>query len=175
MERLFGRWGKRGAWIEAQARNEVGNWQQKSPANPRLPRKILTPLALLVTIAYYLPIPTLGLQNSLPTPRFVPSNRTPMSLDNIRICLASDLVSTSKGISEFDMGPKDADFNLYRSILRNAGLLADQICLICLLDSKGQRRGIYSQSMFVAAVEYQINQAGVDDMITFHGCASAIS
>lgn len=93
-------------------------------------------------------------------------------VDNIHICLASDLVEPLKGISESGMVPKDIDFNLYRSILRDAGLLTDQICPICYLDSEGQRRGIYNQSTFVAAAEYQINQAGVDDMITFHGCAS---
>lgn len=55
MERFFSRWSKWGAWIEAQARNEAGNWQQKSPANPPLPRpsKILETLALPVTITYY--------------------------------------------------------------------------------------------------------------------------
>lgn len=93
-------------------------------------------------------------------------------VDNIHVCIASDLIEPSKGISESKMGPKDVNFSLYRSILRNAGLLNDQICLICYVDSKGQRRGIYTQSMFVAAVEFQINQAEANHMITFHGCAS---
>lgn len=93
-------------------------------------------------------------------------------VDNMHVCIASDLIEPSKGISESKMGPKDVNFSLYRNILRDAGILSDQICLICYVDSKGQRRGIYTQSMFVAAVEYQINQAEANHMITFHGCAS---
>ncbi len=93
-------------------------------------------------------------------------------VDNIHICIASDLIESSKDISESKMGPKDVNFSLYRSILRDAGILNDQICLICYVDSKGQRRGIYNQSMFVAAVEYQTNQAEANHMIIFHGCAS---
>lgn len=93
-------------------------------------------------------------------------------VDNIHACIASDLIEPSKGISESKMATKDVNFSLYRSILRGAGLLNDQICLICYVDSKGQRRGVYTQSMFVAAVEDQINQAEAADMINSHGCAS---
>lgn len=95
-------------------------------------------------------------------------------VDNVHVCIASDLIEPSKGISESKMAPKDVNFSLYRSLLRDAGLLNDQICLICYFDSMGQRRGIDTQSMFVAAVEYQINQveAKANHMINFDVCAS---
>lgn len=172
MERFFSRWSKWGAWIEAQARNGAGNWQQKSPANPPLPRpsKILETLALPVTITYY-PSQLWACKTLCPHHGSCQQQNTNV-VDNIHVCLASDLVKPLEGISKSGMVPKDIDFNLYRSILRDKGLFTDKICPICYLDSKGQRLGIYSQSMFVAVVQYQINQAGVDDMITFYGCAS---